>query len=464
MRLHSFFFCTLAILAVSVPLSSSAQTATIDAGTVYQTIEGFGGATPVWEASYVSDADLQLLYSSTPGTGIGLSLFRVDMVADGSCSSVNGTCGDSGKQILHVLQTAQNTYGARVWSAPWSPPASMKTNGTTVCNNGSGAGSLASGSFAAYATYISNYIASMAQQGINLYAFSVQNEPDYCPTSYDGASWSAQNIHDFIKNNLGPTLASNGQSGVKIIAPESYQYSDFTNMLGTTMNDSSAAAYVSIVAFHDYDNASSISNPYNGKSFWETEVSAAPGYGPSLCGGCWDPSMADALMWSQVVYNNIVVGQENAFSYWYLVTPNNGTDNQGLIGGASNNTPRKFLYALGNWSLFIRPGWVMVAATNSPQSGVKVAAFKNPSTGAFAIVAINSNSSPISQSFSLSGLSSTSVTPYVTDANNNLAGQSAISASANSFTATLSASSVTTFVSSGNGPGTPTDLTATMVE
>ena len=338
----------------------------------------------------------------------------------------------------------------------------MKTNGSLICNTGSGNGSLSSDSYGAFSTYLSNYIASVKAQGIDLYGVSVQNEPDYCPTTYQGAIWSAQNLHDFILNNLGPTLASNGQSGVKIIMPESESWGDFTSEAGTTMNDPSSAAYVGVNAFHGYDNTTSISYPYSLSHFWETEVSGFPGAGPSLCGGCWDPSMADAILWAQVLHYNLVNGHENAWHYWLLID-NMTTDNQGLVGGPSG-TPRKFLYALGNWSLFVRPGMVMVGATNSPQSGVYVSAFLNKSTGAFAIVAINANSSSISQPFSLSGLSASSVTPYITDSNNNLASQPALAVSSNTFTALLNASSVTTFVGSGSSPTAPTNLIGTVVQ
>lgn len=456
MRFYSSLFCALALLLLSLPMSSSAQTATINAGTVYQTIDGFGAATMDYTTRFTA-ADAQLFFSTTPGVGVGLSLLRSEVPYDGSCSSINSTC--AGAEIAD-LQLA-NSYGVKIWSMSISPPASMKTNGSLICNTGSGNGSLSSGSYGAFATYLSNYVASVKAQGVNLYGVSVQNEPDYCPTTYQGATWSAQNLHDFILNNLGPTLAANG-SGVKIIMPESESWGDFTNMAGTTMNDPSAAAYVGVNAFHGYDNSTSISYPYSLSHLWETEVSAFPGAGPSLCGGCWDPSMADAILWAQVVHYNLVSGHENAWHYWLLMD-NVTTDNQGLIGGPSS-TPRKFLYALGNWSLFVRPGMVMIGATNTPQSGVYLSAFLNQSTGAFAIVVINTNSSSVSQPFSLSGLSASSVTPYITDANNNLVSQPALTVSSNSFTASLNAASVTTFVGSGKAPAAPTNLTGTVIQ
>ena len=103
----------------------------------------------------------------------------------------------------------------------------------------------------------------------------------------------------------------------------------------------------------------------------------------------------------------------------------------------------------------------MISATASPRAGVFITAFKNTSSGAFAIVAINSNYSSISQTVNLSSLSANSVTPYVTDANNNLTAQSALTVSGGSLTATLNAQSVTTFVGGGSSslPPPPSNLT-----
>ena len=164
----------------------------------------------------------------------------------------------------------------------------MKSNGATVCTNNAG---LLTASYAAYATYLSNYIASLSSLNIPLYALSVQNEPDNCPSAYDGAIWSAANLDTFIKNNLGPTLAANGQTGVRLMMPETESWSDFANWSKTCMTDTACASYVGINAWHDYDVASSITNPYSssGKGFWETEMSDGPGFGPSHLRGLLGP-------------------------------------------------------------------------------------------------------------------------------------------------------------------------------
>jgi hypothetical protein len=69
------------------------------------------------------------------------------------------------------------------------------------------------------------------------------------------------------------------------------------------------------------------------------------------------------------------------------------------------------------------------------------------------VVAINSNNSNVSQAFSVgSKFNVAKVTPWVTDPSNDLVRQAPISQTGGSFTYTLSAQSVTSFVV--NGPGT----------
>lgn len=441
----------------------NAQTATISAANVYQTIDGFGAASNFEDSPPLTSAQAQLFFSTSPGVGLGYSLLReeVNPGIGGDCLTVNSGC--LGANITDFALAA--SYGVRIWATPWSPPATYKTNGSIICDTGSGGGSLNPGNYGAYATYLSNYVASVAANGQSLYAISVQNEPDQCPTTYDGAVWTDSNFDSFIKNNLGPVLATASQTGTKVMLPEPSQSGLLSTYADTTMGDPSAAQYVSILAFHGYDNSFSISNPYastNGfggvpPHFWETEVSSGPGIGPDNgCDGCFNPSMSNALMWANIINYNLSVANESAWNYWALI--GRGNYDYGLW---NNGVVSKRAYVIGNWSLFVRPGWVRIGATATPQTNVQVSAFENPLTGAFAIVAINSNGNSVSQQYSLSGLSASEVTPYITDPNNNLASQSAVPVSGGSFTSTLTASSVTTFVGSGSGPAAPSHLIGT---
>jgi glucuronoarabinoxylan endo-1,4-beta-xylanase len=449
-----------------------AQTATVTWGNVHQTIDGFGASDatglPTYPTPLTSD-QAAFFFGTGPGD-LGLSLLRTQVPDDGSCTSVSAAC--AGGNLTDMQNALANNSQVRIWSSPWSPPAEYKTNGSTTCNTGSGNASLATNDYAAYATYLANYATSLSNLfSINVYAISVQNEPDYCPTTYDGAVWTAANFDTFLKTNLGPTFKAQGLSTL-IVMPEVSGFHNLASYANTAMADSAAAAFVGIVAFHDYDAdwnpPNSVTNPYasQGKKYWETEASAGSGFGPSLNGGAWDPSMADGLVWAAIIDNRMAVANANAWNWWLMVASNlteSTADNETLMG--PSNVIAKRAYVLGNYSKFVRPGYSRVDASHAPQSGVTVSAYKDQSGATLVIIATNHNSSSVSQNFALSGVTVPSMTPWVTSASLNLAQQSDISVSGDAFSYTLPAGSVTTFVgvvgaAAPAAPNPPTDLKA----
>jgi hypothetical protein len=117
---------------------------------------------------------------------------------------------------------------------------------------------------------------------------------------------------------------------------------------------------------------------------------------------------------------------------------------------------------LGNFSKFIRPGYYRMGATEGPQAGVTISAYKNTNNSSpttFVIVAINYNNNSVNQTFNLTGLTTTSVTPWLTDLGNGLVQQAAVPVSGNSFTFQMPVSSIVSFVGLNNAGPTPTFTT-----
>ena len=391
---------------------SSHPTVTVNWSDVHQQIDGFGAAS-VSTGDGITDSQADLFWSTT--AGVGLSLLRVQIQTDGTYPD------------LATMQKAQDR-GVRIWGTPWSPAASMKSNGST--NNG---GSLLATDYQAYANYLSSYVQGLKNSyGISLYALSIQNEPDYT-ASWQSCIWTGQQFHDFLGNNLLPTFAKNGVT-TKIMMPEESGWK--FDLATTTLDDSVTAAGVSIIAGHNYDGASAAPYPLGqnqGKHLWETEVSSFEAF---------DPSMTNGLRWAQKINDWMTIANANAWHYWWLIDGN--SDNEALLGPSGQTTKR--LYVMGNYSKFVRPGYYRIGASASPVSGISVSAYKDPSTGKFAIVAINQNASAVTLDFALSGFTANTVVPWVTSASLNLVEQPSITVGGSAFVATLPAASVTTFV------------------
>jgi glucuronoarabinoxylan endo-1,4-beta-xylanase len=423
-------------------------TSTINWTDVHQVIDGFGASNAFASAS-MSSANQDFFFGTGSGE-LGLSILRVAVPDNsgitGNCTSVGSSC--AGAVVGDMKAAIAN--GARVYATPWSPPATYKTNGSITCANNSAP--LSSGSYGAYATWLANFVKSLQADSINLYAVSVQNEPDTCQ-DYDSATWTAANYDSFVKTYLGPTFAADGLSTL-IMLPEAGIYSQTSGYDATCGSDPTCVGYVSGINWHDYDAVLTGTNtvkadPYPsnfpaGKKYWETETSC-PGAGSSMgCASTFTTDIGDALRWGAVVDQRIAVDGANAWLYWWLQSPES-SDNQGLMN--SNGTIALRAYMLGQYGKFVRPGYSRIDATHLPQTGVSVSAFQNASTNQLVIIATNYTSAPLSQAFTLSNAPTfASVTPTTTSSSMSLSQQAAVAVSGDSFTYTLPAQSITTFV------------------
>ena len=94
--------------------------------------------------------------------------------------------------------------------APWSPPAFMKTNGSRT-----GGGRLKPEYYDVWARYLCLYIKGYMDQGINVTAVSVQNEPNAVQT-WDSCLYTADEERTFLSEHLYPALCAAGLRDVKI--------------------------------------------------------------------------------------------------------------------------------------------------------------------------------------------------------------------------------------------------------
>jgi hypothetical protein len=276
---------------------------------------------------------------------------------------------------------------------------------------------------------------------VNIYAISVQNEPDFNTTNYESCVWTAQQIHDFVPC-LSAALAASNASSTKIILPESMHWQSNINLYTTAMEDPDVAALVGIIANHNYDgidyNHGATTPPAPlpgyGKPTWETEVGT---------GASFDGSISDGLYWGGRIHQFLTVAEANAWHYWWLIDGN--TDQNGGLTNQYGN-PAKRMYVLGNFSRFVRPGFYRIGVSDNT-SPLQISAYKDPTSRAFAIVAINPTTSNVSQVFNLNGFSvASSVTPWLTSASASLAAQAAVAVGGSRFTNTIPAQSVVTLV------------------
>jgi glucuronoarabinoxylan endo-1,4-beta-xylanase len=429
-----------------------------------QTIEGFGLNTALGGGTFNWDN----LFGTSGADGIGLSIVRVGMNSDGSLS------GDV---------SGAKSHNVKIIGSVWTAPAAWKDN-----NNESKGGHLLSAHYDEFATRIATFAKN---QG--LYAMSAANEPDFascgstigppCNGDYVTMVYTANEMVKFV-NVLGPKLKANG---VKLMAPEPSEWlhlwsnasatgstvsshvnsSDplgcgcFSNNPTTTgcaskcstgegydyghwlAKDPTAWPAIDILATHEYDTQKAepwpadVDGGKRSKEVWETEVSGVmywPEQGPSS-------DINNGIVVAGWIHSALVVGEASAWLYWWYKPT--GNDNEGIVLSSGGITKR--YYTIGNYSKFVRPGYVMVDVTGNTNANVLLSAFTG--TDGTVVVAVNKSTSAVTMPINIAGgTAPASCTPNVTSSSDNLKAGTAVTVTGGAFTASLGASTVTTFV------------------
>ncbi|MGJ5797015.1 glycoside hydrolase family 30 beta sandwich domain-containing protein [Streptomyces griseorubiginosus] len=398
--------------AVGAPRSPSlaAAAVTVDPSATRQTIRGFGGMNhPLWIGDLTA-AQRETAFGNGDGQ-LGFSVLRIFVSEDRANWS---------REVATAKRAVE--LGATVFASPWNPPAQMVE--TFTHGSQTNAKRLRSSMYGAYAQHLNDFVTFMRNNGVNLYAISVQNEPDY---AQDWTWWTPAEMTRFLRENAGSI-------STKVIAPESFQYvKSFSDPI---LNDPAALANMDILGAHLY--GTSFQNfPYPlfkqkgaGKELWMTEV-----YYPN--------SSDSADLWPQAldvgehVHRALVDAEFQAYVWWYIRRGYGPMREDGQIS--------KRGAAMAHFAKYVRPGHVRIAVTANPQSNVYLSAYRG-SGSRLVIVAVNKGTSSVSQQFTLVNNASTGVSSWLTDGSRNLAAQSRITVSNGSFTAQLPARSLTTFV------------------
>ncbi|SLJ88097.1 MULTISPECIES: glucuronoxylanase [unclassified Paenibacillus] len=391
--------------------ASAASDVTVNLSSQKQLIKGFGGINhPAWIGDLTpSQRDTAF------GNGqnqLGFSILRVYI-------------DDNKNNWYKELPTAKRAIeqGAIVFASPWNPPSDMvetfNRNGDTTAKR------LKYDKYAAYSQHLNDFVSYMKSNGVNLYAISVQNEPDY---AHDWTWWTPQEMLRFMKDYAGSI------TGAKVMAPESFSY--LKEMSDPILNDPQALANMDILGAHTY--GTQFNNfPYPlfkqkgaGKELWMSEV-----YYPNSNANSAD-NWPEALDVSYHIHNAMVEADFQAYVWWYIRRQYGPMKEDGTIS--------KRGYNMAHFSKFVRPGFVRVEATKNPDTQTFISAYKGDNK--VVIVAINRGTSAVNQKFVLQNGNASTVSSWITDSTRNLAAGSSINVTGNSFTAQIPAQSVTTFI------------------
>ena len=448
------------------------DTIQIDNG--FQVIDHFGasdcwsfqkiGAWSLASKNLVSD----LLFSMD--SGIGLSLWRFN-IGGGINPQITNPW-----RTVETFEIAQGQYdwtrqanerwflqAAKARGVPQflafvnSPPGRLTRNGLTFCSNTADTTNLQSGMEGQYATYLTDILEHFERNPdptdqLTFQYISPVNEPqwDWTGNSQEGNRASNADIvriTQALAAELGPrkltaqiALAESGSlpdMGALDGNASSRWGTPYGDYVDVFLNDPSMSGLLAgHIGYHSYwsdllygplvsdrQALGAKMAQYPGWNLWQTEYCILQGsFGEG--GNGRDLTMQTALEVARIIHLDMTVSGASAWNWWTAVSQADYKD--GLIytdgqqpGDPETIYPARTLWALGNYSRFVRPGMQRVELDGPLHSvtGVMGSAYKNAASRQVVAVYLNMTSQPQSvvMDFQTSaGWQLASITPYVT--------------------------------------------------
>jgi len=440
-------------VAEGIPIS-------VDAAIRFQEIDGFG-ASDCWSfqkiGEWPEDAKNEvadLLFSTE--SGIGLSQWRFNIGGGINRETINNT--------WRTVETFEIGEGEYDWSRQaeerWfldaakargvdqfiafvnSPPARMTRNGLTNCTNGSGTTNLKTGWENQFARYLKDILVQFRDVwDLEFDYISPVNEPQWewnNGSDQEGNRASNDDIRRITTALYDSLQAANVNSTISLVeSGDLRSWYQLNSGMGQEYGES-YGSYLSELFDHP-DLTGKIGNHIGGHSYWSdlintnlvqdrqsllvhlddfldddwkywvTEYTILQGpYGEGGRGR--DLSMATAIDVTRVIHHDLTILNASAWQWWTAVSPENFKD--GLLYTNYRSNPQdhsiiesKLLWAFGNFSRFIRPGYrrvLMLGADN--KFGLMGTAYLAPDDKKLVLVFINAASSSKEISLDVAGI------------------------------------------------------------
>lgn len=496
--------------------SQEPVTFTINAADRQQTITGFG-ASDAWSIQFVGKnwpldkrkkiADLlfskDVKSDGSPG-GIGLSIWRFNFGAGSARQGKNSGISDPWRRAESFLSADSSYDWSKQSGQQWflqaaqergveqfigfanSPPVQLTKNGKAYGNGGTHA-NLSEDDYNDFADYLTHILVHFKHEGIPFDYISPVNEPQWDwakNNNQEGSPYHNDEIKQIIKA-LDSSIQANHLE-TKIEIPEAAQINflydgnrdgrdhQIQSFFGPNSGINSVKSLAHKVAAHSYFTTwptdkmiqqrqelwQIIQQTDPSLQYWMSEYCILAN-NEEIKGGGRNLGIDPALYVARLIHYDLTVAHASSWQWWLAVSPYDFKDGLVYIDKNQQNGrvyDSKMLWALGNYSRFIRPGAVRVGVSRSDDkspvqniNGLMSSAYLDQQNNQVIIVAVNYSKNDKKISFKLKGLDNdqavAKLTPYVTSADKSLeAGPQVTTDGA----LTVSARSITTFVGSLN--------------
>lgn len=472
----------------STPVQSQGITLTINDAETYQTMEHFG-ASDAWSCQFTGNwpdakrnAIADLLFSKEKDAsgnplGIGLSIWRFNV---GAGSAEQGTASGIGDEWRRAesFRNADGTYNwdkqqGQVWFAhaakargvekllifPNSPPVSLTRNGKAFASQGTITSNLASENYGSYTDYLVAVAQGLQAKGLTPNYISPMNEPqwDWNDGGQEGTPFYNNEVagitallNQKIENSgISATISLSEAAQINYLYEvgnkpgRADQIKDFFTP-GSANYVGNLSKVEPKIAGHSYFTTSpfntmvsqrqqlaSAVSQVSGLRYWMSEYCILGDNAGEIDGNRRDLGISPALYLARVIHTDVAVANATAWHWWLAISPYDYKD--GLIYIDKQKTDgnyykSKMLWALGNYSRFIRPGYQRVNISNSQGDSVNqnflYSAYKDPATGNLVTVIVNSGAQPVTVNLKKGTANLTGTKAYITSADKELQLQS----------------------------------------
>lgn len=231
----------------------------------FQTITGFGGAFTESSAYLLKklsqknrDLILKAYFSEE---GANYSLCRTHMNScDFSLNQYSYTPTEDKElkdfsvkedmdDLIPMIKQAQaiSKDGFKLFASPWTAPPWMKDNKEWV------GGKLLKEYYPTWALFFSKYIEAYKKQDIELWGFTVENEPHGNGNNWESMHFSPEEMTDFVQHHLGPKLEADGY-GDKIILGYDQNRAGIKEWVDVMYATEESSKYYDGTAIHWYES------------------------------------------------------------------------------------------------------------------------------------------------------------------------------------------------------------------
>lgn len=230
----------------------------------FQEITGFGGSfteASAYLLNQVSQENRDRILEAYFGeSGARYSLTRTHMnscdfsLGNYSYAPVEGdtqlkhfSIDEDRDDIIPMIKDAMaiSKDGFKIMSSPWTAPPWMKDNKDWK------GGKLLPEYYDTWALFFSKYLEAYNAEGIDIWGFTVENEPLGNDSNWESMHFTAEEMTEFVKNHLGPQLENDGHD-VKLLGFDQNRDHELLKWVDVMFANEENARYYDGTAVHWY--------------------------------------------------------------------------------------------------------------------------------------------------------------------------------------------------------------------